>query len=92
VATEQSRDTEIAYANPRVVEKLVKAIAFGLEAAIIPGETTQSDMLSAVFTVLYRMIDASNKEASDIERQKNSVEIGRVLKDMLFTFGTSSVQ
>jgi hypothetical protein len=78
---------ETTHADPQMVDRIVKAMALGMQTAIIPGSTTQADLLSAVFTVLYRMLETSKRGESKEERQKNAEEIGRVLGDMLMAFG-----
>lgn len=80
-----------SHADPRMVEKIIKNIAIGMQTAIVTDVTTQADMLSAVFTVLYRMLNTA-KQSDDEEWNQNSGEIGRVLQDMLLVFGESTVQ
>lgn len=79
-----------ASADPRMVEKLVRSIAVGMQKAIVADVTTQADLLSAVFTVLYRMLNTA-KTSEDEDWDQNCGEIGRVLQDMLLVFGEDRV-
>ncbi len=80
-------DLEDVHADPVMVDRLVKSMAIGLQTAIQPGVTTQADILSAVFTVLYRMLNTARQDTDPHEQQKNAAEIGRVLQGLLMDFG-----
>lgn len=83
---------ETVHADPVMVNHIIKAMALGMQTAIVPGVTTQADLLSAVFTMLYRMLNTSrDKERSHEEHEKNSQEIGQILGSLLMNFGSSTV-
>jgi hypothetical protein len=83
-------DSAPVKANPLMVDRLIKGIAVGMNTVLVTGQTTQADLLSAVFTVLYRLLENSQRDEDPGEAEKNAHEIRRVLTDMLMTFGSST--
>lgn len=81
-------DTDIpTIADPVQVARLVKGMAVGIQTAIIPNQTTDADILSAVLTVLYRVLARAKEDDDPSMANRNAIEVGKVLQDMLFTFG-----
>lgn len=74
-------------ADPVHVARLVKGMAVGIQTAIVPNQTTDADILSAVLTVLYRILAKAKESDDPMLDEKNALEVGKVLQDMLFTFG-----
>jgi len=70
-----------------MVEHLVDATTNALSGAIIEDVTTQSEVLSAIFTLLDRTLRGVRKLQPPEERAYNAKEIARVLNEMLVDFG-----
>lgn len=70
-----------------MVERLVSATTNALSGAIIDDVTTQSEVLSAIFTLLDRTLRGVRKLQPPEERTYNAKEIARVLNEMLVDFG-----
>ena len=70
-----------------MVERLVSATTNALSGAIIGDVTTQSEVLSAIFTLLDRTLRGVRKLQPPEERIYNAKEIARVLNEMLVDFG-----
>lgn len=74
-------------ADPQMVDRVIRGIGVGIQGSIIPGQTSQADLLSAMFTVMYRMLRNAQDTEEPAAQGKNASEIGQVLADMLLLFG-----
>jgi len=75
--------------NEVMVKQLVRAMGAGMQTAVVPGVTTETDILTAVFTVLTNMLRVvSTGEGTLQEHAHNTQEIRRVLSGLLLEFGT----
>lgn len=77
-------------ADPAMVDRLIRGIGVGIQGSIIPGQTSQADLLSAMLTVMYRMLQNAQENEEPAAQGKNASEIGIVLADMLLAFGPTS--
>lgn len=77
-------------ANPAMVDRLIRGIGVGIQGSIIPGQTSQADLLSAMLTVMYRMLQNAQENEEPAAQGKNASEIGIVLADMLLAFGPTT--
>ena len=82
-------EAELISADPVVVEHIVSNITSAISECIIPNVTTQADVLSAVFTVLQRILRGMQQETDPADQKANARELGRVLTGMLLEFGDS---
>lgn len=71
-----------------MVETLVQAISLSLEHACIPDVTTPSEVLSALFTSLDRMLHAMQDLEAAEDTAFNRKQVGKVLQDMLLEYGS----
>lgn len=74
-------------ADPAMVDRIIRGIGVGIQGSLIPGQTSQADLLSAMFTVMYRMLQNARDNEEPAMSGKNANEIGSVLADMLLLFG-----
>lgn len=74
--------------DPDMVEELVKATLKGLELGVIPDVTTDSEIISAIFTLLDRTLRAMRKIQTPQERFQNAAQINKVLREMLTDHGS----
>lgn len=81
-------DGELVTANPRNVHKISAALSKALFDMADTEDTTQADVLSALFTTLRNMLLASKHVEDPKDHDNNAREIGRVLMDLLVEFGT----
>jgi len=71
-----------------IVEQLVRAATVAMEQAAGPDNATPSEVLSACFTLLDRMLRATGKLQAAEDRASNAREIHKVLQEMLVEFGS----
>ena len=76
------------HADPAVVEFIINSVGKVMNQVIVPGVTTQADLLSAIFTILYRMLKTCQELEDPAEKLHNRQEIGAILANMLLEFGT----
>lgn len=74
-------------ANPGNVMDIVESVMRAIKNSI-NEDTSPSDVLSALFTVLDRTLHSFTKTLSPEEKAYNSQEVGRVLTNLLMEFGT----
>ena len=75
--------------HPAMVESIIQSVSVALDHAVIPNVTSTADVLSAMFTILNRMLRAAQELQSSEEREHNAGEMGRILSTMLLEFGTT---
>jgi hypothetical protein len=78
------------HADPIQVEFIISSVGKALNSVVIPHVTTQADLLSAIFTILYRMLKTAQDMEDPAEKAHNRKEIGDILTNMLMEFGTPS--
>lgn len=78
--------------DPQIVCQLTDAIAEALSDTVIPNITTQADILSALFTVLARALEAARNHEDPKDARTNAAEIGRILSTLLMEFGAETLQ
>lgn len=78
-------------ADPAMVSELMAAMTLAIETASIPDVTTTADILSAIFTMLDHTLRVVRHGQSAEDLTYNTREINRVLTDMLFEFGSTSL-
>ena len=83
---------ETVGADPQMVSQLLEAMAIALKDAVLPGVTTQADVLSATFTLLSRILASAREQDDPADRKRNAIEIGRVLGTLLMEFGAETLQ
>lgn len=71
-----------------MVETLADAGLRAIQQACIPGVTTPSEVLSASFTILDRILRSVGKMQTTEERLVNSKEISRILQEFIVDHGT----
>ena len=76
------------HANPEMVDAIIQVVGRAINGAVIPGVTTQSDLLSAIFTILHRMLKMAKEMEDPAHHERNTKEIGDILMNFLFEFGT----
>lgn len=70
---------------------ITRALAAAMAEAVTPGETTYSDIVSAIFTLLWSVLKETDKRVQDeAARKQNASELTRVLADFMVAFGTST--
>lgn len=74
--------------DPEMVEDLVKAALLGLEKGVICDVTTDTEIISAMFTLLDRTLRAMRKLQTPSERFENAAEINKILREMLVDHGS----
>lgn len=67
----------------------MQTVCQALDDATIDEVTTPADVLSALFTILYRMLKATMALQTPEERPYNVKEIRRVLDDFILEFGST---
>lgn len=72
-----------------MVEQLSAAVWTALEQTSIKGVTTPAEILSALFTVLYKFMTVSRAHEDPADTLHNTKEINRVLSDFLVEFGST---
>jgi hypothetical protein len=75
-------------ADPMMVEQLIAAIGKAMHKAVVQDVTTTSDIISAFFTILDRLLREARKLQSEEDQFYNSQEISHILTAMLFEFGS----
>ena len=78
------------HADPLVVDMIINTVGKAMNQAVVPGVTSQADLLSAIFTILYRMLKTCQELEDPAEKVHNRQEIGAILASMLLEFGTSN--
>ncbi len=73
--------------DPEMVEDLVKAALVGLEKSVITDVTTDTEIISAMFTLLDRTLRAMRRLQTPSERFQNAAEINKALQEMLLDYG-----
>lgn len=73
--------------DPQMVELLVKAATHGMSKAVVPDITTQSELLSAVFTLLDRTLRSIRKLQSPDERFMRAEQIRNALDGIMTDHG-----
>lgn len=76
-------------ANPQMVETLIHAMGVALNKTVVPHVTSTADMLSAVMTVLERMLRAARDLQSAEDQAHNAKEVGNALSALLLEYGAS---
>lgn len=77
-------------ANPEHVEELIQAMGEALNRTVVLHITSQADILSAIFTILNRMLKTAKQMEAPEDAEHNAHEIGCILKEFLLEFGTDS--
>ena len=85
-STEAREDAIPVEADVETVERLAHAVSQALEDHCVSG-TTPADILSALFTVLTRMLRVMKRLELPEDKDTNRQQIARVLQDMLIEFG-----
>ena len=79
-------------ADPVMVDHIVQSVGKALSNVIIPNVTTQADLLSAIFTILHRLLQVAKSAEAPEEHDQNSKEISKILVNFLLEFGASDVK
>lgn len=74
--------------DPIMVESLVSAAANGMQRAFIPDITTNSEMISAAFTLLDRTLRNVRKIQHPSDRFMIASQIKDALEDLLLDHGS----
>lgn len=75
-------------ADPHAVQRLLIALEDTLLQSV-SDETSQADVLSALFTLLRNILLASRRAEDPKDHGHNAAEISRVLMDFLVEFGAA---
>lgn len=78
--------------DPEMVDHIIRIVGKAVSSAVVPHVTTQSDLLSAIFTILHRMLEVSRSMEEPGDHEHNTREIGNILTNFLLEFGTPSVK
>ena len=81
-------DSKRTHADPVMVDHILKSVGNALTAAMIPHATTPADLLSAIFTILYRLLKTTRESEDAADHEGNAKEIDRILMDLLAEFGS----
>lgn len=80
-----------SHADPVMVNMIITSVGKALNQAVVPGVTTQADLMSAIFTILHRMLKTAQELEDPSEKLHNRQEIGNILSSMLLEFGSTEV-
>lgn len=85
---EKLSETVHTTCDPFEVERLVSTISDAMEHTC-SDETAPAEIVSALFTILYRVLRAMQKLELPEDKKHNTDEIRRILMDMLMEFGAA---
>ena len=75
--------------DPNTVNVLIASIGLALEKTTAREETTPAEIISALFTVLYRFLHTSRQLEDPKDSQNNKEELRRVLNSFLLEFAAT---
>lgn len=75
--------------DPETIDRLITAIHDGLCDGVVEGETSPSEVLSALITSIHWFLTELNERATESEREENAVELQRVFGDLMLEFGVT---
>ncbi len=72
--------------DPIMVQELVEAMGAAMESACIPNVTSPSEVLSATFTLLGRVLRGIQRSSLPEHRQYNTAQIQGILAELMMEF------
>lgn len=73
--------------DPLMVDQMVAAMSSGLERSCIPNLTTTNEILTAITTLLDKILQGVRRNESAEDHAYNAEEVSRILGDLIMEYG-----